>query len=152
MGKILREIRLIAGIFECFKKIVNIIVDQNYHISRLYMWCGIRKPTLHKKIWKCVFLQKRKEVILLFHLRPFSASKINSRLFWNAMLSGTSRDGSEKKWNKKIDLTLDFSVADTVEWQNHPNVRFIKTLMRDSLPSPARCACNDGFDMASPPV
>ncbi len=58
---------------------------------------------------KVCFLQKRVEVVLLFHLRPLSAFKSNSRLFWNAMLSGASRDGSEKKWNKKIDLTLDTS-------------------------------------------
>ncbi len=28
----------------------------------------------------------------------------------------------------------------------------MKMLIRDSFPSPARCACNDGFDMTSAPV
>ncbi len=74
------------------------------------MLCGIRKSTLRKKTWKCVFLQKRVEVVLFFHLRPLSASKSNSRLSWNIVLSGAFRDGSEKKWNKKIDLTLDTSM------------------------------------------
>ncbi len=28
----------------------------------------------------------------------------------------------------------------------------MKTLIRDSLPSPVRCACNDGFDMVTAPA
>ncbi len=41
-----------------------------WYQANQYLWCGIRKPTLHKKIWKYVSLQIRVEVVLLFHLRP----------------------------------------------------------------------------------